>query len=195
MVLLPSARAPFSGKASSALFNVRWLLRRAVIRPALRFLQGKSQCSEETAHVSRMVADPELFSDHLSNPLARPYIPSKPVRLGSPSQKLGQFGALLLTQARWCSGRRLVPQTFHALFSEAPHPLAYGPFFGYPQGVGYLCLFPEPRSLSSKARRRLPARQSLASWLDSVFSTIEFIVPAPLAFYVEISKLSSTSAW
>jgi hypothetical protein len=91
--------------------------------------------------MSWMVADPKLFADHYSYSLARPYIPSKTVCLGSLCQKLGQFGALLLAQARCCPGRRLVSQAFHPLLSGTLHPLADGPFRD-PQSVGYLRLFP-----------------------------------------------------
>src|SRR5215212_2836330 len=45
----------------------------------------------------------------------------------------------------------------------------------------------QPRSFSSKARKRLPSRQSLA-WLDNVLSIVEFIIPTSLGFYAEISK-------
>jgi integrase len=46
----------------------------------------------------------------------------------------------------------------------------------------------QPRSFSSKVRKRLPSRQSLA-WLDNVFSIIEPIIPMSLGFYADISKL------
>src|SRR5215207_1026977 len=45
----------------------------------------------------------------------------------------------------------------------------------------------QPRSVSSKARKRLPSRQSLA-WLDNVFSIMASIVPTSLDFYAEISR-------
>src|SRR5215207_255744 len=74
-----------------------------LVSPALRFLQALPQSLEQSTHVSRMVAYPKLSSDHYSHSLARPYIPSKAVSLGSPLQKLGQFRPLLLAQARRCS--------------------------------------------------------------------------------------------
>jgi hypothetical protein len=91
--------------------------------------------------MSRMVADPELFADRYSHPLARPYIPSKTMRLGSLCQKPGQSSSLVLAEARYRSGRGLVSQAFHSFLSGTPHPLAYGPF-GYPQSIRYLRLFP-----------------------------------------------------
>jgi hypothetical protein len=63
------------------------------------------------------------------------------MRLGSLCQKLGQFGALSVAEARCRSGRRLVSQAFHSLLSGTLHPLAYGPFRD-PQSIGYLRLFP-----------------------------------------------------
>jgi hypothetical protein len=51
-------------------------------------------------------------------------------------------------------------QGFHSLLYGTLHPLAYGTFTN-PQGVGYLRLFPAPL-FNSKARKRLPSRQSLA---------------------------------
>src|SRR5215204_4714850 len=61
---------------------------------------------EQTTHMSRVVADPKLFADHYSHPLTGPHISSKAVSLGSPFQKLGHFGALLIAQARPCSRGR-----------------------------------------------------------------------------------------
>src|SRR5215218_298156 len=46
----------------------------------------------------------------------------------------------------------------------------------------------QPRSFSSKARKRLPSRQSLA-WLDNVFSIVEYSIPLSLHLYAEISRL------
>src|SRR5215204_5879228 len=66
-----------------------------LIRPALGLLQTLPQSFEQTTHVSRMVADPELPSDHYSHSLARPRFSPKAVSLGSPLQKLGQFRPLL----------------------------------------------------------------------------------------------------
>jgi hypothetical protein len=63
-----------------------------------------------------------------------------------------------------------VSQGLCPFFSGTLHPLAYGPF-SYPQGLGYLRLF-QPRSFNSKARKRLPSRQLVACWLDSVFSIV-----------------------
>jgi hypothetical protein len=53
-----------------------------------------------------------------------------------------------------------------------------------------ICFCFQPRSFSSKARKRLPSRQSLA-WLDNVFSIAEFIIPTSLSFYAEISRTDS----
>jgi hypothetical protein len=75
----------------------------ALVRPALGLLEAVPQGFEQTAHVSRMIADPELFADHFGHPLTRPYLSSKAVSLSSPLQKLGHLGALLLAQARPCS--------------------------------------------------------------------------------------------
>jgi hypothetical protein len=75
-----------------------------LLGPALRFLQALPQSLEQTAHMSRVVADPELSSDHYGHPLARPYLSPKAVSLGSPLQQFGHFGALLLAQAGPRSG-------------------------------------------------------------------------------------------
>ena len=48
----------------------------------------------------------------------------------------------------------------HSLLSGTLHPLAHGSL-AHAQGVGYLRCF-QPRSFSSKARKRLPSRQSVA---------------------------------
>ena len=87
-----------------------------------------------------VVAHPELLSDHLRYPLARPYTPPETVRLGSLCQKLGQFSAFLLAQTGCRSGWRLVSQALHTLLSGTLHPLAESPF-SYPQSVGYFRLF------------------------------------------------------
>src|SRR5215210_7283763 len=55
-----------------------------LIRSALWLLQGVPERFEQTAHMSRMVADPELFANHYSYPLAGPYLSSKAVSFGSP---------------------------------------------------------------------------------------------------------------
>src|SRR5215217_3630572 len=91
--------------------------------------------------MSRVVADPELSSDHRSYPLTGPYLSPKTMRLGSLGQELGQFSALVLAETRCRSGRRLVSQAFHSLLSGTLHPLAVGPFRD-PQSFGYLRLFP-----------------------------------------------------
>lgn len=51
---------------------------------------------EQTTHMRRTVAYPKLSSDHFGYPRTRPYISAETVRLGSPLQKLGPFGTLLL---------------------------------------------------------------------------------------------------
>jgi len=88
----------------------------------------------------------------------------------------------LLTRRLTCAGWRLVSQAFHPLLSGALHPLADGPFRD-PKSV-------QPRSFSSKARKRLPSRQSLA-WLNDAFSTVEFIIPTSLGYYAEINNCSA----
>jgi len=52
-----------------------------------------------------------------------------------------------------------------------------------------ICVCFQPCSFSSKARKRLPSRQSLA-WLDNVFSIVEYSIPLPLHLYAEISMLA-----
>ena len=105
MVLL-SFSAFFQGRPP-VFFPVLDGLLVALVRPALWFLQTLSQDFEQTTHMRRMVAHPKLSSDHFGYPRARPYLSPKTVRLGSPLQKLGHLGALLLAQARWRSGSRL----------------------------------------------------------------------------------------
>jgi len=75
-----------------------------LVRSALGFLQALAQSFEQTAHVSRMVTDPELLADNLGNPPARPQLPPEAVRWCASGQKLGQLGALLFAQARRRSG-------------------------------------------------------------------------------------------
>jgi len=43
-----------------------------LIRSALRFLQAVSQSFEQTTHMSRMIADSKLPSEHYGHSLARP---------------------------------------------------------------------------------------------------------------------------
>src|SRR5215210_4005844 len=50
-----------------------------------------------------------------------------------------------------------------------------------------ICACFQPRSFSSKARKRLPSRQSLA-WLDNVFSIVGFVIPMSLDLYAEICR-------
>jgi hypothetical protein len=111
-----------------------------LIRSALRFLQAVSQGFEQTTHMSRMIADSKLPSDHYGHSLARPRFSPKAVSLGSLCQKLGYSGALIFAQAGCRSGWRVVSQAFHSLLSGALHPLADGPF-SYPESFGYLLLF------------------------------------------------------
>jgi hypothetical protein len=59
-----------------------------LIRPALWLLQALPQGFEQTTHVSRMVADPKLPSDHYSHSLTRPRFSPKAVSFSSPFQKL-----------------------------------------------------------------------------------------------------------
>jgi hypothetical protein len=107
--------------------------------------------------VRRVVDNPKLLSDHFSHPLARPHIPPKTVRFGSSCQKLGQFGALLLAE-EGVEGLCLKPSTpsslarfIHWLTAPSVTPRA---------SAISVCF--QPRSFSSKARKRLPSRQSLA---------------------------------
>ena len=90
-----------------------------LIRSALRFLQAVSQGFEQTTHMSRMIADSKLPSDHYGHSLTRPRFSPKAVSLGSLCQKLGYPGALIFAQAGCRSGWRLVSQAFHSLFSGA----------------------------------------------------------------------------
>jgi|SRR5919107_3235101 hypothetical protein len=101
-MVLPSSCALFEGRPP-LLFPALDGLLVALVGPALRFLQALPQSFEQTTDVSRMVADSKLPSDHPSHPLARPHVSSKAVSLGSPFQKLGHLGALLIAQARSCS--------------------------------------------------------------------------------------------
>ena len=112
-----------------------------LIRSALRFLQAVPQGFEQSTHMSRMIAHPELPPDHNGHSLARPRFSPKAVSLGSLCQKLGYPGALIFAQARCRSGWRLVFQAFYSLLSGALHPLAYGPFC-YTESFSNLLLFP-----------------------------------------------------
>jgi hypothetical protein len=99
-------QCPFSGMVSVPLSSAVSTARHSGL-PAIRFLQALSEGFEQAAYMRRVVSDPKFPLDHLSHPLARPYISSKTARWRSLGQKLGHFGALLLTQARWRSGSRL----------------------------------------------------------------------------------------
>src|SRR4029453_9734311 len=98
-MVLPSPCSFFEGRPP-LLFPALDGLLGALVGPALRFLQALPQSFEQTTDVSTMVADSKLPSDHPSHPLARPHVSSKAVSLGSPFQKLGHLGALLIAQAR-----------------------------------------------------------------------------------------------
>jgi hypothetical protein len=111
-----------------------------LIRSALWFLQALPQGFEQTTHMSRMIADSKLPSDHYGHSLTRPRFSPKAVSLGSLCQKLGYPGALIFAQEGCRSGWRPVPQAFHPLLSGTLHPLADGPFT-YPESFGYLLLF------------------------------------------------------
>src|SRR5215213_5668797 len=100
-MVLPSFRALFQRRPLLFLPVVDGLLI-PLLGPALWLLQAVSQGFEQTTHVSRMVAHPELFADHRSHPLARPYLSPKTMRLGSPGQELGQCSARLLAEAGCC---------------------------------------------------------------------------------------------
>jgi hypothetical protein len=118
----------------------------------------------------RMVADPKLSSDHLRHSRAGPYLAPEAVGWGTSLQKLRQLGALLFTQARPRApggGWRLKPSTpscsarfIHWLTAPLLTPNA--------RAMSSRCL--QPSCLSSHARRRRPSRQSVAFWLDGVFS-------------------------
>src|SRR5215217_8238883 len=113
-----------------------------LISPALGLLQALLQRFEQTTHMSRVVADPELPSDHYSHPLALPYLSPKAVDLGSPFQKLGHLGTLLLAQARPCSRSGSAPQSLYSSAIASPlHPLAYRPLADA-KGLGYALLGP-----------------------------------------------------
>src|SRR3712207_537779 len=59
----------------------------ALLGLALRLLlETLFQRFEQTTHVSRVVADPELFADDRSHPLAGPYLSLEAMRLGSSCQ-------------------------------------------------------------------------------------------------------------
>src|SRR5215207_1399132 len=101
-MVLPSS-APFLEGRPPLLFPVLDGLLIPLFRPALGLLQALPQGFEQTTHMSWMVADPKLPSDHYSHSLARPRFSPKAVSLSSPLQKFGHLGALLLAQARQCS--------------------------------------------------------------------------------------------
>jgi hypothetical protein len=105
-MVLPSFSALFQGWPAF-LFPAPYRLLVTLVCPAIRFLQALSEGFEQAAYMRRVVSDPKFPLYHLSHPLARPYISSKTARWRSLGQKLGHFGALLLTQARWRSGSRL----------------------------------------------------------------------------------------
>src|SRR5690242_9853397 len=70
-------------------------LRRACPGP----LHAVAQTMEESVDVGRMVGDAERASNDLSDPLARPDLPAKAVRLWPTSNERRNLGALLLAQS------------------------------------------------------------------------------------------------
>jgi hypothetical protein len=143
----------------------------SLVGSTLGLLQTQPQLLEQAANVSRMIADPKLPSDHYSHSLTRPYISSKPVRLSSLSQKLRQPRSLIFTQTWRCARRRLVSQGLHAPSSLARFIHWLTAPSVTPKASAISDCF-QPRSFNSKARKRLPSRQLVACWLDSVFSIV-----------------------
>jgi hypothetical protein len=78
-----------------------------------------------------------------------------------------------------------VPQAFHTLLFCTLHPLADSPSVTFRASAFSVCF--QPRSFSSKARKRLPSRQSL-TWLANDLSIVVFIIPTSLGFYAELTK-------
>jgi hypothetical protein len=143
-MVLPSIREPLFQLGPAILFPVFDGFLVALIGPAGRLLQRESQSPNQPTDVRGVVSDPELPSDQLGYPLARPHLPPKAISFRiMMSQKLSQFGAFLLVQARRRSWRRLVLEAFHPLLFCPLHPLTYSPS-GHPQSVGYVRLFPAP---------------------------------------------------
>jgi hypothetical protein len=70
-----------------------------LVGPTHRLLQGETKSPDQPTHVRRVVAHPELSSNHLGYPLAGPHLLSEFVRWGS----LGQRSFQLLP---WCSLKR-----------------------------------------------------------------------------------------
>jgi|SRR5215203_6003360 hypothetical protein len=153
--------ALFSEKAISFVSSVLWPPRLSVVGSTFGLLQTQPQLLEQAANVSRMIADPKLPSDHYSHSLTRPYICSKPVRLSSLSQKLRQPRSLIFTQTWRCARRRL-------LCLKACTPFSLARFIHWLSApsltprASAICVCLQPRSFSSKARKGLPSRQSLA---------------------------------
>src|SRR5918993_130160 len=141
--------------------------------------------------MSWMVSDPKFSPNHLSHPLTRPHLSSKAVCLSSLSHKLGQFRSLIFTQTWRCARRRLVSQGLHTLLPGTLHIHWLTAPSLTPRASAISVCF-QPSSFNSKARKRLPSRQSLA-WLDNVFSIVEYSIPLSLHLYAEISRNSSRS--
>ena len=160
--------APFSARASAPLSSALWPPPRRLVRPTQRFLQGESQRPHQPADVRRMVTDAELLADHLGHSRAGPHLSSKAMRAGAPRAR--SSGSL----ARSSSLRRaLAPGG--GLCLRASTPSSFARFIHWltaplltPKARAISCCF-QPSCLSSHARSRRPSRQSVASWLDSVF--------------------------
>src|SRR5215204_2702645 len=60
-----------------------------LVRPALGLLEAVAQGFEQTAHVRRMIAHPELFADHFVHPLTHPYLSPKAVSSARRSRSSG----------------------------------------------------------------------------------------------------------
>jgi hypothetical protein len=174
-MVLPSARALFQ-RRPLLLFPVLDGLLIPLLSSALGFLQALPKCLEQTTHMSRVVAYPELSADHYSHPLTCPYLsPKAVISLSCPLQKLWHPGALVLAQARPCpgAGRRFRAST--------PPPSRFihwltAPLLT-PEASAMRC-WDHPSCLSSKALKRLPSRQFVAS-LESKLSMREIL---PLTF-------------
>jgi hypothetical protein len=93
-------------------------LRRSRTRP----LHAVAQTMEEAVDMGGMVGDAERAANDLSDPLARPDLPAKAVRLRPTSHERRNLGALLLAQSRCRASSRMAPTLSVCLVRVGPRP-------------------------------------------------------------------------
>jgi hypothetical protein len=167
--------APFFEGRPSLLFAALDGLLVSLVGPTHRLLQAQPQLPNQAAEVCRVVEDPELSLRITSATLAHVHTSPRKPYAGAPRSR--SSGPL----AR-CSSLRRGAAPGGGLCLKPSTPSSLARFIHWLTGpsvtprASAICVCFQPRSFSSKARKRLPSRQSLA-WLENVLSIVEFIIP------------------